>query len=140
MPVEHHDGQAAGCQFRHHQPLISTRGLDTDRGQPVELAQPLDQSLHVRFVIAHGKAFAHRMHKDIQSGLAHIDPYGDLHLVPSLPKRARCAAPATVRDRWIDAGRPTLPSGLCCPGGLGLTRITAASLSDDADFKLQGGL
>src|SRR5690606_4933847 len=105
----------------HRQPLLATRGFEANAYDARERAQPLHQRLHAGFVIAHGKALAPRMHMHIQPCLAHIDTYGDLHLVPSLPKRARSAAPATVRDRWIDAGRPMLSSGLRCPRG---TRAT----------------
>ena len=79
----------------------------------LEPAESRHQSCHSGFVITHRKALTGRMHMNIQARLAHIDTDGDLHLLPSLPNRARAlAAPATVRDRWIDAGRPTLPCGL----------------------------
>lgn len=115
--VEHHHGQVRTGQRRDRQPLIAAGGLDADRPQPVQPTQPLDQFGNPGLVIADRKGIACRMHMHIQPGLAHIDPNGDLHLVPSLPKRARTAAPATVRDRWIDAERPLLPYGLRNPGG-----------------------
>src|SRR5690606_8885169 len=101
----------------HHQPLVAARGLDADRPEALEPTEPGRQCLDAGFVIVQRKALPGRMHMHIQPRLAHVDPNGDLHLVPSLPKRARPAAPATVRDRWIDAGRPMLPYGLCRPRG-----------------------
>ena len=50
--------------------------------------------------------------------LADIDANNDgVHLIPSLRKRARCAAQATVRVRWNGRRRPTLSHGLGVPQG-----------------------
>ena len=101
------------------QPLVAPRGFDADADEAFERPQPRNQRRDPGFVIAERKALAQGRHMHIQPPLAHIHPNGDLHLVPSLPNRARApAAPATVRDQWIDAGRPALTYGLCRPGGL----------------------
>src|SRR6202007_1206829 len=60
---------------------------------------------------------------NVQAVLGNVDTDNDgVHLFPSLSKRARWAALATVRVRWNDGRRPTLGYGIHSPR---MTRYSA---------------
>src|SRR5262245_9918258 len=64
----------------------------------------------------HGKIFTTWTHGNIEAVLRSIDTNGDLlHGDPSLSKRARGAAPATVRVRWNGGRGAKLSNGLRGP-------------------------
>src|SRR5262249_15632538 len=63
-----------------------------------------------------GKIFTTWTHGNIEAVLRYIDTNGDLlHGDPSLSKRARGAAPATVRVRWNGGRGAKLSNGLRGP-------------------------
>ncbi len=77
--------------------------------------------------------------RNIQAAWQHRYRHDGVQLIPSLRKRARCAAQATVRVRWNDRRRPWLSHGLGVPRSVRSHACPApATLTRAAIRKLQG--
>src|SRR5271165_301872 len=83
-----------------------------------KLAEPVLQLLEPRLGARDHEPFARWANPNVQFVLGDVDSDNDrVHPIPSLRKRARLAAQATVRVRWNGGRRPSLLHGLVVPKG-----------------------
>src|SRR5271166_3750213 len=138
--IDDDDRQAGRRQARGDHGLIAPGRFEADDRDP-ELAEPILQLCKPRFIPWHNEPLAGRANPDVQFVLGDIDSYNNrAHPLPSLHKRARLAAQATVRVRWTAGRDPSFSTGSAAPGGLDLRPATAqANMPDSAFAKLQGG-
>src|SRR5215204_1417670 len=92
-------------------------------------------------VAGDGEGLLGRKHVNVELVLRDVDADDDgVHPVPSLPKRASLAAPATVRVRWNDGRGPPLTHGLDHPRGLrSRARHRTGQNSRSSDSRLTRG-
>ena len=116
--VDHHDRQAGAAEPGRDDRLEAAGRLDGDC-RAGERLQPLDQLGQAFAVARDGKGLFFRQDMHVQPILRYIDPNnnGGVHPNPSLRKRARFAAQATVRVRWNGRRGHKLTNGLGVPRG-----------------------
>ncbi len=138
--IDHHDRQLRRCQASRNHCLKTAGSFDRDDARSKSL-QSLRQSLDPGAIAINDKTFATRANAYIQTILGNVDAdHGGVHLIPSLRKRARCAAQATVRVRWNGGRRPMLTHGLGVPQGLrSSARHRTGHLSRCSDSRLTRG-
>jgi len=113
--IDYHHRQAGAGKTRGDYGLEASGGLDRHQLDRERL-QPFDQLVDPGTRAADDKALASRAHRNVQPVLRYIDAnINRVHLIPSLRKRARQAAQATVRVRWNGRRRPSLSHGLGVP-------------------------
>ena len=139
--VDHNDWQFCRRQAGRYHCLETTCCLDRNNTRH-DLLQPFRQILNTSTGASGDKALTARTHRNIQSILTDVDSDNtSVHLIPSLRKRARNAAQATVRVRWNGRRRPMLIHGLGVPRGRrSIACHRAEILPDNGPAKLQGGL
>src|SRR5262249_8293598 len=107
--------QTGRCQCRHHDGLETTGSLEDDEVglQHLEAGNELVQS---GAIARDNETLTTRTHGNIEAVFRNVDTaYGLVHGDPSLSNRARSAAPATVRVRWIGRRGARLSNGLTGP-------------------------
>ena len=113
--VDNHQRQLRSTNRRRHYRLKPPGRLHCNQHRCHD-PQPIDQRLQAFAVSTDCKRRPVWTHVHIQPVLRHIDADECLsHGDPSLRKRARFAAQATVRVRWNDRRGPSLRNGLECP-------------------------
>jgi hypothetical protein len=97
--VDNDDRQAGTAKASCNHRLEPAGRLNRD-GCAIQRPQPLDQLCQALAVTRDGKGFGSRQDMHVQPILRYVDPdIGGVHPYPSLRKRARYAAQATVRVR-----------------------------------------
>jgi hypothetical protein len=114
--IDHDDGKPGAAQPGDDHRLEAARRLDRNERRR-KLPQPRDQGFEPFAVARDGEGRPRRARMNIQTILRHVDADIKLfHHDPSLPKRARLAAPATVRVlQWINGRGAKLRPGLESP-------------------------
>jgi len=117
--IDHDNRQTRTTQARGHHRLKPASRLHRHRVN-AKRRDSGNQRINAVGVPRDGKRLTSRVNMHIQSVLRDVDADNDgFHLHPSLHNRASLpAAQATVRVRWNDERRASLPTGFQCPRGL----------------------
>ena len=138
--IDDDEGEAGAGKAGSGDLLESAGGFYGDDGR-AEREELLAKGCEAGAIARDGEHFSARTHGDIQAVLGDIDTDDDIfHSDPSLPNRARSAAPATVRVRWTNGRGAMLSHGLAGPRGYRApARCRAGDLSTQRGFQVTRG-